>query len=81
MHDRAIANALKSLGEDAWQTALFRAGRALTLQAAKRFAEADGEFVHAIGVLVRTLGPDHPRTLRARQMRAELQSERDLPPP
>ncbi|MBL0164326.1 MAG: tetratricopeptide repeat protein [Xanthomonadales bacterium] len=66
-----------ALGEDAWQTALFREGRALTLQAAKRYDEADREFSAAIRILESSLGPDHPRTERARQMRASLQSERN----
>ncbi len=77
MHKRVLANAVKSLGEDAWQTALFRAGRALTLQAAKRYAEADQEFTASIGTLEKTLGRDHPRTSRAREMRSALQKERD----
>ena len=77
MHERVLANAVKSLGEDAWQTALFRAGRALTLQAAKRYAEADQEFATSIATLEKTLGPEHPRTLRAREMRSAMQGERD----
>ena len=76
MHERVLANAVKSLGEDAWQTALFRAGRALTLQVAKRFDDADREFATSIDILEKTLGPDHPRTVRAREMRSAMQSER-----
>ena len=77
MHERVLASALKSLGADAWQTALFRAGRALTLQAAKRYAEANADFSTAIDTLESSLGRDHPRSVRARQMRAALQGERD----
>ncbi len=77
MHERVIDNAIRSLGEDAWQTALFRAGRALTLQATKRFDEADREFATAIDILEKSLGHDHPRTVRAREMRSALQIERD----
>ena len=76
LHERVLANAVKSLGEEAWQTALFRAGRALTLQVAKRFDEADREFATSIDILEKTLGSDHPRTVRAREMRSAMQSER-----
>jgi eukaryotic-like serine/threonine-protein kinase len=76
MHARVLTNAASSLGEDAWQTALFRAGKALTLQAAGRIDEADNEFSIAISVLAKSLGPEHPRTLRAVQMRAALRAER-----
>lgn len=79
MHERVLANAVTSLGADAWQTGLFRAGRALTLQAAKRYDDADDDFFVAIQNLESSLGHDHPRTARARQMRAELQSERATP--
>ena len=78
MHERVLTNARQSLGEDAWQTALFRAGRALTLQVAKRYDEADREFATAIGTLEKTLGANHPRTVRAREMRAALQNERGV---
>ncbi|MGB0133396.1 tetratricopeptide repeat protein [Dokdonella sp.] len=79
MHRRAIANAVENIGAEAWQTALFRAGYALTLQAAKRFDEANKELVSAIHILEKTLGPQHPRTLRAARMLADSQLERKAP--
>jgi eukaryotic-like serine/threonine-protein kinase len=75
MHARVLTNAASSLGEDAWQTALFRAGRALTLQAAGRMQEAEIEFSAAISMLDKSLGPEHPRTLRAVQMRDALRAQ------
>jgi eukaryotic-like serine/threonine-protein kinase len=75
MHARVLTNAASSLGEDAWQTALFRAGRALTLQAAGRMQEAEVEFSTAIATLEKSLGPEHPRTLRAVQMRDALRAQ------
>jgi eukaryotic-like serine/threonine-protein kinase len=75
MHARVLANAASSLGEDAWQAGLFRAGKALTLQAAGRIEEADDEFSNAISILEKSLGPEHPRTLRAVQMRDALRAD------
>jgi eukaryotic-like serine/threonine-protein kinase len=79
MHARVLTNATSSLGEDAWQTALFRAGKALTLQAAGRMDEADHEFSTAISILDKSLGPEHPRTLRAVQMRDALRAQARAP--
>jgi tetratricopeptide (TPR) repeat protein/predicted Ser/Thr protein kinase len=78
-HRRALAAAEASpdLGPDAWQTALFRAGYALSLQADKDYSEADAQFERAISTLDATLGAEHPRSQRARQMRAALRAERD----
>lgn len=82
MHQRVLANAEASsdLGPDAWQTALFRAGMAMTLQVGRRYDEADLEFARAIATLDATLGADHPRARRAREMRAALQAERSAVP-
>jgi tetratricopeptide (TPR) repeat protein len=79
MHRRVLENAEASsdLGPDAWQTALFRAGMAMTLQVGRRYEEADVEFARTIRTLDATLGPEHPRAQRAREMRAALQAERD----
>ena len=78
MHARALAAAEASpdLGPEAWQTALFRAGQAQTLQLMQRHDESDAAMRHCIRTLENTLGPDHPRTLRARQMQAELKNAR-----
>lgn len=78
MHARALASAESSpdLGPEAWQTALFRAGHAQTLQQAGRHDDADSELAHSVATLERTMGADHPRTRRARQMREELHAAR-----
>ena len=65
-----------ALGEQSWQAALFRIGRALTLQSASRWDEAADEFDRAIGILDTVHGPDHPRAKRAREMREALQAAR-----
>ena len=78
-HRRVLDGAQRSaqLGPGAWQTALFRAGFALTLQAAKDYAEGEREMQRAIAALEATLGADHARTVRAREMLAALRAERD----
>lgn len=79
MHRRVIdgAEASAQLGAGAWQTALFRAGLAMSLQLGQRYDEADAEFARSIATLEASLGPDHPRTARAREMRVALQAERE----
>lgn len=77
MHARAINGAAATLGEQSWQAALFRIGRALTLQSAQRWDESASEFDRAIAILDAVHGPDHARSLRAREMRAALQTTRD----
>ena len=51
----------------------------LSLQADKDYSEADAQFERAIATLDATLGAEHPRSQRARQMRAALHVERDAP--
>jgi eukaryotic-like serine/threonine-protein kinase len=72
LHRRVIAAAERSegLGPSAWQTGMFRAGYALTLQHSGDFDAADAEFAHASTVLAAALGADHPRTIRTRELRA-----------
>lgn len=73
-HERAIraAEASPDLGADAWQTALFRVGRAKTLHVSGRNEEADAEMTHGIAILERVLGPEHPRSVQAREMRQAM---------
>jgi eukaryotic-like serine/threonine-protein kinase len=77
MHGRAIDGAAATLGEQSWQAALFRIGRALSLQSAQRWDESAAEFDRAVTILDAVHGPDHARSLRAREMRAALQAARD----
>jgi tetratricopeptide (TPR) repeat protein len=79
MHRRVLEAAGRSpqLRPDAWQTALFRAGFALTLQQARDYAQGERELQRAIAALEATLGTDHARTVRAREMLAALRAERD----
>ena len=74
MHRRVItaAEGSSELGPQAWQTALFRAGMALTLQASGDLVAAAAQLDQSIATLATSLGPDHPRTLRAREMREAL---------
>lgn len=72
MHARVLATAREVLGADAWQCGLFEVGRAQTLQAMDRRDQADAAFAKAEAILVKSLGADHPRTLRVREMRAAL---------
>lgn len=76
LHDRvvALAGASASLGGDAWQTGLFRVGRARTLDQAGRRDQALSEMDQAIDVLEASLGADHPRSVRARSMRDEMRA-------
>jgi serine/threonine-protein kinase len=78
MHDRAVegAEASEDLGPAAWQTALFRAGRASTLQASGQLAAAETEFSRARDILSSTLGPTHARTLRATELLEAVRKER-----
>ena len=78
MHARVLATAREVLGADAWQCGLFEVGRAQTLQAMDRRDQADAAFAKAEAILVKSLGADHPRTLRVREMRAALN---ELPVP
>jgi serine/threonine-protein kinase len=78
MHDRAVqgAEASEHLGPAAWQTALFRAGRASTLQASGQLAAAETEFSRARDILAATLGPTHARTLRATELLEAVRQQR-----
>ena len=78
MHQRVIAGAIspEGFGANAWQTGLFRAGFGNTLQAARRYDDAEREFEQAEVILAASLGADHARTLRAREMLAALRTER-----
>ncbi len=82
MHERVLASAESNpeLGAEAWQTALFRASFAISLQQNKQYAEAETQLAHCIRTLDATLGPEHPRSQRARAMMVELTAERDAKP-
>ena len=60
---------------------LFEVGRAQTLQAMGDVGAADAAYAEAESVLVASMGNDHPRTLRVREMRAALQSAQATPVP
>lgn len=76
MHTRAIDGASRRLGERAWQTGMFEAGRALTRQASGDFDGAESDFRLAIEALSENLGAEHARTLRAVEMREAMRAER-----
>ena len=60
------------LGADAWQCGLFEVGQAQTLQAMGRIDAAAAAYANAEVVLAKSLGTDHPRTQRVRELRAAL---------
>jgi serine/threonine-protein kinase len=72
MHGKALAGARAQLGPQSWQVGMFLAGQARTLAAAGRSTDADLAMADAIAVLEASLGPEHARTVRARELRAEL---------
>ncbi len=76
LHDRviALAGTSSSLGDGAWQTGLFRVGRARTLDQVGRRDQALAEMDQAITVLDASLGADHPRALRAKSMREDMRA-------
>jgi len=78
MHDRTVqgAEASGDLGPAAWQTALFRAGRATTLQADGQLEAAEAEFARAQNILASTLGPTHARTQRASELLEAVREQR-----
>jgi len=77
-HDRAVegAEASEDLGPAAWQTALFRAGRASTLQADGQLEAAESEFARARDTLEAALGPTHARTVRAGELLEAVRRQR-----
>ncbi|MBL0029552.1 MAG: tetratricopeptide repeat protein [Rhodanobacteraceae bacterium] len=81
LHTQVLARARKVLGGEAWQVGLFEVGRAQTLQAMGDVGAADAAYAEAESVLVASMGNDHPRTLRVREMRAALQSAQATPVP
>ncbi len=76
LHDQVVslAGTSSNLGDGAWQTGLFRVGRARTLDQAGRRDEALSEMDQAIAVLDASLGVEHPRTVRARSMREDMRA-------
>lgn len=72
MHERVLATAREVLGADAWQCGLFEVGQAQTLQAMGRIDAAAAAYANAEVVLAKSLGTDHPRTQRVRELRAAL---------
>ena len=72
MHERAIESGRRALGEDAWQVAAFMSGYGITLDAAGRQADALATLDQAIALFDRTLGPEHQRSQRAREIRAGI---------
>lgn len=76
MHARAIEGAGRKLGPRAWQAGMFEIGRALSLEAAARPAEADTAFAQAIAILEESLGAGHARTRRAIEIRDEARAAR-----
>lgn len=67
MHERAIAEDIRILGDDAWQAVAFLTGYALTLQAAGRHDDALARMDEAIALFDRSVGADHARSARARE--------------
>ena len=76
LHDRVLAAARDTLGAQAWQTGLFHAGRATTLQAAGDLDGAEAGFRTAVDILDASLGPAHARSQRARALLAAAQAAR-----
>ena len=74
MHARVLERARTVLGAQAWQVGLFEVGRAQTLQAMGDPVAADAAYAEAETILVASMGPEHPRTQRVREMRAALKS-------
>ena len=74
LHREAVDGATRTLGAARPEPGLFRAGLALTLQAAGRLDEARGEFETARAVLVAAYGADHPRVAKLDEMRAALEA-------
>jgi tetratricopeptide (TPR) repeat protein len=72
MHDQVLAGGRSRLGAQAWQVGMFLAGQARTFAAAGRHPDADRSMADAVAVLEASLGPDHARTQRARELRIEL---------
>ena len=81
MHARVLARARRVLGAQAWQVGLFEVGRAQTLQAMGDLQAADAAYGEAEAILAASMGAEHPRTLRVREMRAALQSAQRTPVP
>ena len=81
MHARVLERARRVLGAQAWQVGLFEVGRAQTLQAMGDVAAADAAYADAETILVASMGAEHPRTQRVREMRAALQSAQVTPVP
>jgi hypothetical protein len=81
MHGRVLERARKVLGAQAWQVGLFEVGRAQTLQAMGDVAAADAAYATAEAILVASMGAEHPRTQRVRDMRAALQGTQAMPVP
>lgn len=75
MHARVLERARKVLGAQAWQVGLFEVGRAQTLQAMGDLAAADAAYAEAETILVASMGNDHPRTQRVRDMRAAMNAK------
>lgn len=81
MHARVLERARRVLGAQAWQVGLFEVGRAQTLQTMGDPAGADAAYAEAEAILVASMGADHPRTQRVREMRAALQTAQVTPVP
>lgn len=81
MHGRVLERARRVLGAQAWQVGLFEVGRAQTLQATGDVAAADAAYAAAEAILVASMGTEHPRTQRVRDMRAALQGTQAMPVP
>jgi len=81
MHERVLSGARRVLGAQAWQVGLFEVGRAQTLQAMGRVDDAATAYAEAESILVTSMGQDHPRTRRVREMRAALQIAQETPVP
>lgn len=81
MHARVLERARRVLGAQAWQVGLFEVGRAQTLQTMGDPAGADAAYAEAEAILAASMGADHPRTRRVREMRAALQTAQLTPVP
>lgn len=76
MHERVLAGAADSLGAESWQAGMFRAGYAQSLREAGRWSEAEHAMRAAVATLEATLGTEHPRSQRARELLQALREAR-----
>ncbi len=80
MHRRVLAAAGPALGAGSWQVGMFRAGYALSLRASGDWESAEREMQGAVDAIETALGSDHARSVRARQLLAELRADRPAAP-